>query len=584
MKCVILTLSVTAVTLAALLLLSCRGGSSVGTGDSNQPVTDPTASVSRFPYDADYPVTDSQIGNPTAYITAQCYTMTADDIGGVHNPCYACHTTGKAPNYVMDSDLQTAYSFPGPALSNPWSNLFVDRSAEVDAISDQEILDYVRTSNYIADDGSLILSDLLRHLPPNWDLRGDGQWHGYIPDSYFDFDAEGFDHDPAGGYTGWRAFAYYPFLGTFWPTNGSTDDVLIRLGAEFREDDHGVFDLQIYKTNLAIVEALIKRHDIPIEAVDEQRLGVDLDKDGVLARAEHIAYDWAPTEGRTLSFVGRARQLQSEGRVTPAAGLFPLGTEFLHSVRYIDPLPDGSITLAARMKELRYAHKVTEYPYYVLEQAAQQETRERALDPDAIRQISGDIERGMFTQGWRYQGFIEDRNGDLRPQTKEETLFCMGCHGGIGATSDTIFSFPRKFGHPSDALAGWSYWSQQGLTGMPDPHRPDGVGEYARYLAQNGAGDEFRINEEVMTRFYDASGNLRQEAIDRLRDDVSYLLNPTTERAVALDKAYRVIVVNQDFVHGRDAHVAPLTTVHQQVDQGQSTGVTTVDPVSGIVD
>jgi hypothetical protein len=574
----------TILTVAALgMLLSCQGGSSSG-DSNNETVDDETSSLSRFPYDADYPVTDSRVLNPTAYITSQCYTKTTDENGKVHNPCYSCHTTGKAPNYVTDSDLQTAYRLPGPALINPWSNLFLDRSNQVDALSDQEILDYVRTSNYIAEDGSLILADLLRHLPANWDLHGDGQWDGYIPDSYFDFDAEGFDRDPSGGYTGWRAFAYYPFLGTFWPTNGSTDDVLIRLGTEFRENDLGVFDLRIYKINLAIVEALIKQHDIPIEVVDEQRLGVDLDKDGVLASADHITYDWAPAEGRSMSFVGRARQLQNEGQVTPAAGLFPMGSEFLHSVRYIDPLPDGSIAMAARMKELRYARKVTEYPYYVLEQTAQQEVRERVLDPDAIRHVSGDMEKGMFTQGWRYQGFIEDRNGDLRPQTKEESLFCMGCHSGIGATTDTVFSFPRKFGDASAPLAGWSHWSQQGLTGVADPQRPDGVSEYAHYLAQNGAGDEFRSNEEVLSRFFDADGKLRQDALDRLKGDIGYLLYPSTERAMVLNKAYRVIVAEQSFVGGRDAHVAPLSRVYQQLDQNAPTGVTTVDGVNGILD
>ena len=194
MKRIVLALSIPLATITAILLISCRGGSSAAPTAS---VNDPTPTVSRFPYDADYPVTDSQIGNPTAYITSQCYTKTSDDAGAVHNPCYACHTAGTPPNYVTDSDLQTAYSLPGPALPNPWSNLFVDRSAEVAAISDQQILDYVRTSNYIADDGTLILADLLRHLPANWDLGGDGRWDGYIPDSYFDFDDEGFDRDPA---------------------------------------------------------------------------------------------------------------------------------------------------------------------------------------------------------------------------------------------------------------------------------------------------------------------------------------------------------------------------------------------------
>ncbi len=584
MKRIIPALSAALAVMAAVQLLSCRDGDRAGTEPSTDTLSDQTAGLSRFPYDRDYPVTDSRIGNPTAYLPSQCYTRTNDDSGGVHNPCYACHTAGAEPNYVTDSDLQTVYAMPGPALINPWTNLFTDRRAEVEAISDREILDYVRTSNYLADDGTIILADLLQHLPANWDLRGDGQWDGYIPDSYFNFDDEGYDRDPSGGYTGWRAFAYYPFLGAFWPTNGSTDDVLIRLASAFRENDRGEFDLRIYKTNLAIVEALIKRHDIPIEAVDEQALGVDLDKDGVLASADHIAFDWAPTEGRNMAFVGRARLLQSAGKVNPAAGLFPLGTEFLHSVRYLDPLPDGGIALAQRMKELRYAQKVTEYPYYVLKQAAQQEARERALDPDAIREVSGDMEKGMFTQGWRYQGFIEDRNGDLRPQTKEETLFCMGCHGGIGAVTDTIFSFPRKFGDPDDSLAGWHHWTQHGLSGVPDPRRPDGVGEYAHYLEQNGAGDEFRTNQEIISRFFDAGGELRPAALAQLRADIGYLLNPSAERAVVLDKSYRVIVESQRFVHGRDAHLAPLVTVHRQVEPGESTGVTTVDRVSGLAD
>jgi hypothetical protein len=117
-----------------------------------------------------------------------------------------------------------------------------------------------------------------------------------------------------------------------------------------------------------------------------------------------------------------------------------------------------------------------------------------------------------------------------------------------------------------------------------DPQRPDGVSEYAHYLAQNGAGDEFRANEEVLSRFFDADGTLRQDALDRLKDDIGYLLYPSAERAMELNKAYRVIVAEQSFVGGRDAHVAPLSRVYQQLDQNAPTGVTTVDGVNGILD
>lgn len=57
------------------------------------------------------------------------------------DPCYSCHTRGTRPNFLDDSDVQLAYAFPGPALTNPWTNLFEDRSARVDAIGDQQILD-----------------------------------------------------------------------------------------------------------------------------------------------------------------------------------------------------------------------------------------------------------------------------------------------------------------------------------------------------------------------------------------------------------------------------------------------------------
>src|SRR3546814_10725129 len=42
-----------------------------------------------------------------------------------------------------------------------------------------------------------------------------------------------------------------------------------------------------------------------------------------------------------MHYVGRARREQDAGRVHAAAGLFPEGTEFLHSVRYLDIAGDG---------------------------------------------------------------------------------------------------------------------------------------------------------------------------------------------------------------------------------------------------
>ena len=207
------------------------------------------------------------------------------------------------------------------------------------------------------------------------------------------------------------------------------------------------------------------------------------------------------------------------------------------------------------------------------------EQKEKSQFPERVRQFTGNAEVGMGNgQGWTYQGFIEDRRGALRPQNYEETAFCIGCHSGIGATTDSNFAFPRKFRENSFQKS-WYHWTQKGLAGMPDPLRSDGLPEYTHYLEQNGAGDEFRGNEEVKARFFNADGSLKEEMRQRLRQDMTVLLNPSRDRALALNKAYRVIVQEQSFVQGRDATVTPVETVHRSVAIDTPTGVREV--VSG---
>jgi len=45
-------------------------------------------------------------------------------------------------------------------------------------------------------------------------------------------------------------------------------------------------------------------------------------------------------------------------------------------------------------------------------------------------------------QAWVYAGFIEDANGQLRPQRYEERVFCVSCHGGIGGNRDSGTNAP----------------------------------------------------------------------------------------------------------------------------------------------
>ncbi len=429
--------------------------------------------------------------------------------------------------------------------------------------ADDEILAYVRQSNYLAEDGSPALARKLERVPAEWDLDGNGRWDGWSPDIAFRFDERGFDLRADGSHTGWRALAYFPFPGTFWPTNGSFGDVLIRLPEAFRQDESGKPDLTVYSLNFAILEALIARRDVPIEPVEEKRFGVDLDGDGKLGTARQVRFIWKPPT-LTMSWVGRARAQQQKDEVHLAAGLFPEGTEFAHTVRYLDVV-EGKPRMAARLKELRYMVKKGWVTYGTLMQSAIAEAREAELSPDKTRAVGGNAEQGIGNGvGWRLQGFIEDAQGQLRPQTREEHAFCIGCHSGVGVTDDSVFSFGRKLPAPA-FQAGWFHWSQRGLEGVREPVRADGQGEYAYYLKHNGAGDELRANTEVIERFLAQDGTVRPEAAEALRADISTLLLPSPTRALQLDKAYRLIVQEQSFARGRDATLAPATNVHREL-------------------
>jgi len=511
--------------------------------------------------------------NPAAYIPAQCYTKTEDETGVAHNPCFACHTNTSDPNFIRDADFQLAYDFRSTTRTNRWLNLFKDRSEAVAAISDSDILDWIRKSNYFNSDGSLKLAERLQEVPDNWDFDRDGQWGGYVPDCYFNFDDEGFDRAPDGNDTGWRVFAYTPFPGTFWPTNGSTDDVLMRLPASMQQDGQGSYSRAVYKLNLAIVEAMIKRSNVAIEDTDETLYQVDLNHNGILDIANEVVFQWNPVNGIHMYYVGKAKELLERNELHIAAGLYPEGTEFLHTVRYIDIDDASNIQLSARMKELRYSYKHSWNTYSQLNNVAMTEIKESDQFPDRLRTIKGNPEYGLLNSlGWVYQGYIEDKQGELRPQSYEESLNCIGCHSGIGATKDSSFAFPRKLDR-SHAQEGWYHWSQHGLAGVSEPRWPDGEWEYTEYLQKNRSGNEFRTNEEVIDKFFNENGELKPAMIEKLHSDISQLLLPSPKRALTLNKAYKVIVDEQSYIYGRDAHVKPLINIWDEIPEGQTTGV-----------
>ncbi|NVB40354.1 hypothetical protein G6O69_37380 [Pseudenhygromyxa sp. WMMC2535] len=471
-----------------------------------------------------------QIDNREAPVLPQCYTRTE----GTHNPCWVCHVPARYPNVMADWDLQGSYQFSAVGKTNHWTNLFADHSAEIAAISDEEILAWIRSDNYAA------LRAAIAAIPAD-------DYPGYRPDLDFaaGFDDEGFAVD----HSGWRAFTYKPFSGVFWPTNGSTDDVMIRLPAHFRETR------ALYKINLAILEASMATDlSIPdaeiswtVEPIDETVAGFDLDGDGEL-------------EAAVTQILGLPAHYAGGAAEHPVRrGLYPEDTEFLHSVRYVDP--DQGIS--ARMKELRYSKKVDELAKWAILAAYEQEAEDK--DEGLLPLYAGSPMVGLRNAfGWQLQGFIEDDQGRLRLQTHEEHYFCMGCHSTIGGTADQSFSFPRK----QPGAAGWRY---QDISGMPDvPQAGHSRGEVATYLERVGAGDEFRANQEMIERFFDEQGALDEAAVAAASADLSDMLMPSPARALALGKAYLVIVREQSFVHGRDAVIAPVANVFESIEDESS--------------
>jgi hypothetical protein len=513
-----------------------------------------------------------RLSNPAAYLPAQCYAVTQDTPGGrTRNGCFACHQAPRAPNFVEDAEVQTVLTVARSAEENRWTNL-VQPPPPVE-LPDAELLAWVRSSNYVDERGGLRLAAALANPPAAWDGNGDGRWGGYTPDCWFQPDAEGFDHSPDGAMTGWRAFAYAPFPGMFWPTNGSAGDVFIRLPAAFRRDKAGRESTAVYRLNLAILEAYLRRVDVPLPPTDERELGSDLDGDGVLGTATRVAFVWPPKPERPFGYVGEAAGLDRAKDGWPAAGLYPRGTEFLHSLRYLD-VEGGQVRMAARMKELRYMRKTRWLTYSDLQLAAEAEAREKMKQPDKLKRVLADVERGVGTgTGWLMQGFIEDAGGALRPQNVEETTACIGCHGGVGATTDSTFSFARKLDPGSSWQGGWYHWGQRGLKGIPEPRRADGQGEYAHWLAQVGAGDDYGTNDEVQARFFRKDGTLRPDAVKALTKDISVLLVPSPRRALLLNRATLALVKAQRFERGRDVTVGTPPKVRARLEQDGATGI-----------
>jgi hypothetical protein len=409
-------------------------------------------------------------------------------------------------------------------------------------MDDSDVLAYVRQDNYTP------LRAALAALPQK-------RYPGWRPDLDYaaGFDVQGFANDGSE----WRAFRFKPFPGTFWPSNGSSNDALIRLPPAFRQDAQGRPSRAIYRLNLSILEAAVGSPDSidaaaivrTIEPVDERIAGLDLDRDGRLsASVTHL-------RGLPRHYAGAARSVEVR------RWRYPTETEFLHSVRYLDP--DAPDQRAARLKELRYSIKSGRLDEAEIELAYAEEAEKGLIG--ALPHFLGSPLTGLTNDfGWTYQAFIEGADGRLRLQTHEEHWSCMGCHSGLGVTVDGSFAFPRKL----PGAAGWGHQSLAGIVDVPQSgHREP---ETLEYLQRAGAGDEFRANQELLARLF-PRGLLDQRLVRRSAPggdrDLQALLNPSRNRALALNKAYRLVVLEQSFERGRDAVLAPMQEVWRRIEE-----------------
>jgi len=396
-------------------------------------------------------------------------------------------------------------------------------------MSDEDIIEYINTENY---------SEWFEWMAQNWEGRNPELENLHLGAEAFD------DNGLARDGSLWVAFRFKSLPSTFWPTNGSTNDVMMRLAPEF-STLNGEYSEDVYFANLSMVEMAIKDlESIAVNGLNEAALDVDLDGDGVFS----VSTD---TMLRQHYFLGDA------SHVEVTRSLYPVGTEFLHTVRYLAVDDNNQITQSARMKEVRYSRKNKFIEPNKITSINYGERKEKHYENLPAVQDYG--HKGMSNrQGWTLWGFIEDDQGSLRKQHFEEQFFCMGCHKSVGASIDTTFAFPRKL----EGAKGWGYTDLKLIEDVPN--LGETAGEYLTYLKRVGGGDEFRQNTEMLARWFNADGSVKEEEIEAL-DSVYELIAPSYERAMQLNKAYHQIVTEQSYIYGRDVNLTPATNVFKDV-------------------
>jgi len=539
--------------------------------------------------------------NEEPNIPPQCWIETGY---GTQNACKYCHTDyltlARHGNAFDIGEDQILYSFPTPNLNRIlWRNIILPQEieqrlkAEGIELPDPEDVDYVRYDNWRATfamargNGN---TEWVNLQDPNsrWIM-----FPALDPDHLYPFDAndptgggthgfvdlDGFVRDQKEQYTGWRAINFFPYT-IFTPLTGSVSGIYIRLSEKFMTAA-GEFDLDVYKSNLDLLERNIK--------------------------------NLLPTE---KSYYGDASEIAVD------KGFYPIGTEFAHPLHYVDLMADGQMgleldavrgnevkdyefpgTRSKRVKEIRYMFKWKEV---TLDDIAIDDDEEEGEEFEEFvgREGQGWVENGA---GWILAAYIEDRFGNLRPQTAEELAQCVGCHGNVGNTVDAVWSFQRKL----PAEKGWGEMNYGNYNSATPQytwlndylHLESGMGELGyfyytvvgadlygvmprevqqeliRYAATFAVADKLKLNysvpellndellkymprEERRARLLDRQKLMRQYAKDAeylyfnkekgewfIKGSVFYPTETTMKNNIAL---YRRIVLDQSYNLGKD--------------------------------
>lgn len=522
--------------------------------------------------------------NPYANVPPQCYMETSY---GTQNPCLFCHTNAPArmglgntiPQAGLNSfvgNLQLEYAFGSvnefakSANINPWENIIKPEILEekfrklgIDT-KKWDNKKYIKEDNWseaFKKRGETKEFKLFPNLNP--DLLPANK-DGFVRASKKN---DGLFKDSLGYNTGWRAVNFIPY-GIFTPYSGSVSGIYIKLGEKFMKDEKGNFSLSVYKENLRLLEKAIQDR---------------LDKNDKY-------------------YKGAAKNIEAE------RGLFPLETQFAHPLHYVDVEADETYSKNNKFPGLR-ANRVKEIRYMVKYQMYYpQEVLNKEEDgPIYYNKDEAWIDNGA---GWYLSGFIEDEKGDLRGQTPEELLQCMGCHSstygfepeqftsGSGNTIDTVWSFPRKLAN-EDGWKEMNYLAYKfkdnakaneasGYANIKDPiNRASKIGEF-RYFLNHVVGaslygdmpeDMDKYLQKVITEKNGYSNNfpslkfesakevkqiqeLRLKLIREFTKRKNYLKEdgtiqpalyyPSKNQALKTIEGYRKIVSTQRYTFGKD--------------------------------